>query len=97
MLGGIAVAYASSTLYTIGTALSRAEQIDVPVEVLVAGQWLSGRIVASDGMGLVLNSDNEEHSVVRMESISAVRVFTAAPVGSAVEAAARAVPLPRPA
>jgi len=90
--------YANSTLYTIGTALSRAEQLGVPVEVLVAGQWLSGRIVATDGMGLVLNSENEEHSVVRMESISAVRVFTHAPVGPPIAAAepmARPMPHPR--
>jgi hypothetical protein len=90
--------YANSTLYTIGTALSRAEQLGTPVEVLVAGQWLSGRIVATDGMGLVLNSEDEEHSVVRMESISAVRIFTPAPVGpqiAAAEAIARPMPCPR--
>ena len=90
------MSYANSTLYTMGTALSRAEQLGVAVEVLVAGQWLSGHIVASDGTGLVLNGENEEHSVVRMESISAVRVFTHAPVGTSLAPAAEARPMPRP-
>ena len=87
----------SSMIYTMGTALNRAQQLGVPVEVLVAGQWLSGRIVASDGIGLVLNCENEEHSVVRMENISAVRIFTTAPVGPPIEATEHvARPMPRP-
>lgn len=91
------MAHGSSTMYTIGTALSRAEQNCIPVEVLVGGHWLTGRIVASDGVGLVLSNDGEEHSVVRLESITAVRVFTTAPVGPPIEAAEpEAWPMPRP-
>ena len=41
-----------STLYTIGTALSRAKDQDLTVQVLVEGQWLDGRVVATDGHGL---------------------------------------------
>jgi len=77
--------YGASTIYTMGTALSRAEQLGIRVDVLVGGQWLSGCIVGNDGVGLVLNGDSEEHSVVRMESIQAVRVFATAPVGQALE------------
>jgi len=69
----------SSVLYTIGTALNRAQENDVPVQVLVEGQWLSGRVAAVDGHGLVLHSDDLEHSVIRIENVSAVRVFTEAP------------------
>ena len=69
----------SSILYTIGTALNRARDNDVPVQVLVEGQWLSGRVAAVDGHGLVLHSDDLEHSVVRIENVSAVRVFSEAP------------------
>ena len=32
----------TSTLYTIGTALSRAQDADVAVDLLVAGQWVHG-------------------------------------------------------
>jgi hypothetical protein len=86
----------SSTIYTMGTALSRAEQLGVRVEVLVGGQWLAGFIVANDGVGLVLNSDGEEHSVVRIEGISAVRVLTPAPMSQPLPAASQARPMPRP-
>lgn len=71
--------YSTSMQYTIGTALSRALDAGHDVQVLVEGQWLSGRVVASDGVGLVLESAETEHSVVRMESIAAVRVFAATP------------------
>jgi len=68
-----------STLYTIGTALSRAQDGGVPVAVLVEGTWLTGQVVGVDGHGVILAADGAEHSVVRIESISAVRVLTSAP------------------
>jgi hypothetical protein len=64
----------SSTLYTIGTALRRAHDHHLPVVLLVEGQWLRGDVAAVDGHGVILELDEEEHSVVRLEHISAVRV-----------------------
>ena len=90
------MSYGTSTVYTMGTALNRAEQMGVRVDVLVGGQWLSGFIVANDGVGLVLNNDGEEHSVVRIEGISAVRISTAAPMGRPLPAGQAARPMPRP-
>ena len=55
-----------STLFTIGTALRRAESNHLPVEVLVQGHWLRGTVAGLDGHGLVL-STYSEHSVVRLE------------------------------
>jgi hypothetical protein len=86
------MSFAQSMVYTMGTALSRAEQCDLPVEVLVGGQWLTGRVVGNDGTGLVLAGEQGEHAVVRIESITAVRVFTDTPHDRA-PAAAR--PMPR--
>jgi len=63
-----------STLYTIGTALRRARDLDLSVEVLVAGQWLQGAVAAVDGHGVVLTAGVVEQSVIRMEMISAVRM-----------------------
>ena len=71
--------YVTSMQYTIGTALSRALEAGHDVEVLVEGQWLSGLVVASDGVGVVLESSETEHCVVRMDTINAVRVFAATP------------------
>ena len=69
----------SSILYTIGTALNRAHDHDAPVQLLVEGQWLAGSVMGIDGHGVVISGDDLEHAVIRMQSISAVRVFAAAP------------------
>lgn len=85
-----------STIYTIGTALNRARDNDVPVQVLVDGQWMTGHVLAVDGFGVVLQSEGLEHSVVRMESVAAVKIFSQAPIRRApIEAAARPMPGPR--
>ena len=63
----------SSTIFTIGTALRRAADADMPVEVLVEGHWLRGAVAGVDGHGLVLTT-HAEHAVLRLEAISAVRI-----------------------
>ena len=68
-----------STIYTIGTALNRAHANHLRVEVLAEGQWLAGLVLAVDGHGVVLTDDDMGHSVIRMESVAAVRVLSAAP------------------
>ncbi len=81
-----------STIYTIGTALNRAHDNGVPVQVLVEGQWLTGDVLAVDGHGLVLQSDSLEHSVVRIDSVSAVRIFSEAPHRTPIQAGATPMP-----
>lgn len=87
----------SSMLYTIGTALNRARDNGFVVEILVEGTWLSGNVLALDGFGLCLQSDDSVHSVIRVESISAVTVRAAAPRQLALEdgPGAHAMPAPR--
>ncbi len=63
-----------STIYTIGTALRRAQDADVAVDLLVGGHWLAGRISAMDGHGVVLHGEDDDLSIIRMSSIDAVRV-----------------------
>jgi hypothetical protein len=65
--------HSTSTIFTVGTALRRAENNNLPVEVLVQGHWLRGTVAGVDGQGVIL-STHAEHSVVRLESISAVRI-----------------------
>ncbi|MGZ5416626.1 MAG: hypothetical protein ACXWDI_05580 [Nocardioides sp.] len=84
-----------STIYTIGTALNRARDNDIPVQVLVEGQWMTGKVVVVDGHGVVLQSDELEHAVVRMDAVSAVRVFTSAPGRTPIAAGAHPMPGPR--
>ena len=71
----------SSTLYTIGTALSRAKDHAVVVRVLVAGQWIEGLVSDVDGHGVVLTGSGTDHHVVRVNDISAVRVHAQDPLG----------------
>jgi endonuclease YncB( thermonuclease family) len=68
----------NSTIYTIGTALNRAKEADVSVELLLAGEWLAGMVNAIDGHGVVLLGESGELSIIRMSSIDAVRVRHAA-------------------
>jgi len=63
-----------STVLTIGTALSRAEQAGASVSALVQGQWVSGRVIGIDGHGVVLASDEGEHAVLRLEHVAVVRI-----------------------
>ena len=84
-----------STIYTIGTALNRAHDNDIPVQVLVEGQWMTGHVVVVDGHGVVLQSDEMEHAVVRMDAVAAVRIFTAAPSRTPIAAGAHPMPGPR--
>lgn len=71
-----------SMLYTMGTALDRARDSQVPVALLVEGQWIHGRVVDIDGHGVVLADLGAEHSVVKLDRVSAVRVMTEAPMGA---------------
>ena len=65
----------SSTLYTIGTALRRAHDHHLSVALLDESHWMQGQVVAVDGHGVLLDvAEDDEHSVVRLEAISAVRV-----------------------
>jgi hypothetical protein len=70
----------SSMQYTIGTALERAREGGSTVEILVGGQWLSGLVVGLDGLGVVLDHEGEEHCIVRLECVTAVRVCARAPM-----------------
>ena len=85
-----------STLYTIGTALRHARDAAAEVQVLVAGHWLGGLVRAVDGHGLILAAGVTEHSVIRMEDISAVRVLHEAPIAAPPKLEAHAMPMPAP-
>jgi hypothetical protein len=81
----------STTLYTIGTALRRAHENGMQVALLVESHWLQGRVAGIDGHGVILDfEEDQEHSVVRLERISAVRIHGLLP------AAATTMPGPAP-
>jgi hypothetical protein len=49
-------------------------------------------VLAIDGFGVVLADDELDHSVVRMESVSAVRILSAAPIRRPITAGATPMP-----
>jgi hypothetical protein len=63
-----------STVYTIGTALSRARDHGVEVRVLVSGHWIDGAVSEIDGHGVILTGPDSSHHVVRLTDVSAVQV-----------------------
>jgi hypothetical protein len=68
-----------SMVYTMGTALRRAKDLRLRVQILVQGHWLSGLVVDLDGHGLVLEREHTDHVIVRLEIVAAVRVNGSAP------------------
>jgi len=86
----------SSMLYTMGMALDRAQENGLNVRVLVDGSWLEGNIAAYDGVGLVLESPDGQHSVVRSERIAAVTVCAESPYRAPIESGDYSRPMPGP-
>ena len=74
-----------STVLTIGTALSRAEQAGASVSALVQGQWISGRVIGIDGHGVVLTNHEGESAVLRLEHVAVVRIEDSAVADPAPE------------
>lgn len=91
----------SSTLYTMGMALDRAAQNGFTVALLVEGHWLEGQVAAHDGMGVILESVEGMHCVVRNERIAAVKVMAESPyhrtpITDGEDFADEAMPMPGP-
>jgi len=68
----------TSMLYTMGVALDRAAENGFPVSLLVEGTWLDGRVAASDGVGVVLETDGQ-HCVVKTDRIAVVKIKAESP------------------
>ena len=60
-----------STVYTMGTFLSRAEGLGQEVRVLVEGHWITGTPLSCDGHGAILDSEQDGQVLVRVEAITA--------------------------
>ena len=63
----------SSTMFSVGTLLRRAEDAGTEVRVLVQGSWLDGRVLGCDGLGAVLDDGNGAQFLVRLDSVVAVQ------------------------
>lgn len=62
----------SSTMFSIGTLLRRAEDTGAEVKVLVQNSWLTGHVLGCDGLGAVLDDGRGSQSLVRLDQVAAV-------------------------
>lgn len=86
----------NSMLYTMGTALNRAAEHGFLVRVLVDGAWMEGQVAATDGVGVVLESSQGQHAVVRTERISAVQIDSESPLRNSIRSFSEATAMPGP-
>jgi len=91
--------FETSMVYTMGMALNRALETNSEVSVLVDGQWLNGAVVVTDGYGVVLDNGTE-HSIVKMDRVTAVRVLTRVPNRAGIDEGhdsfSQPMPMPTP-
>ncbi len=88
--------FGSSQLLTVGHALDRAREENMVVRVNILGEWVTGRIVKSDGHGVAILEDNGDMCVVKQEAISCVRLPANATAGRSQPAARPAPPKQHP-
>ena len=67
--------FGSTMVLTIGHTLDRAHEDNLPVRLCVAGDWVTGRVVSHDGVGVALVEGNGDLCVFRLEAISGVRLL----------------------
>ena len=66
--------FGSSMLMTVGHALDRAKEDGLVVRVNTGGEWITGRIVNSDGHGVAILETNGDLCVIRQDAVSCVRL-----------------------
>ena len=63
-----------STVLTIGSALTRAQQDEIEVSVLVQGEWFGGQVMGLDGHGVVLDDGQGHDLIVRLDHVAVLRL-----------------------
>jgi hypothetical protein len=74
----------SSMLYTMGMALDRAAENGATVSLLVDSSWIDGKVAAVDTLGVVLESLDGNHAVVKVDRIAAVKVCSESPYRASI-------------
>jgi hypothetical protein len=66
--------FGSTMLLTVGHALDRAKDEGMVVRLNIAGDWVTGRVINSDGHGVAILEQSGDLCVVRQEAVTAVRM-----------------------
>ena len=80
----------SSTMFSVGTLLRRAEDTGTEVKVLVQNSWLTGRVLGCDGLGAILDDGKGSQSLVRLDQVAAVTFSRSAMEDGASDGSPRA-------
>lgn len=66
--------FGSTMLLTIGQALDRAKDDNLTVRLHIGGDWITGKVLNSDGHGVAVLEPNGDICVVRQDTVSCVRL-----------------------
>jgi hypothetical protein len=66
--------FGTTMLLTVGHALDRAKDEGMTVRLNISGDWVTGRVINSDGHGVAILESNGDLCVVRQEAVTAVRM-----------------------
>ncbi|WP_027861220.1 hypothetical protein [Marmoricola sp. URHB0036] len=66
--------FGTTMLLTVGHALDRAKEEGMVVRLNIAGDWVTGQVINSDGHGVAVLESNGDLCVVRQEAVTAVRM-----------------------
>jgi hypothetical protein len=66
-------------LLTVGHAIDRAKEEGMEVRMNIGGEWVSGRVMNSDGHGVAVLEPNGDMCVVRRDAITCVRLESTSP------------------
>jgi len=88
--------FGSSMLMTVGHALDRAKEDGLVVRVNTGGEWITGRIVNSDGHGVAILESSGDLCVIRQDAVSCVRLPSQASGPHVPQQTEFVSPTPRP-
>jgi hypothetical protein len=66
--------FGSTMLLTVGHALDRAKDEGLVVRLHIGGDWVTGRVLNSDGHGVAIMEPNGDLCVVRQDVVTCVRL-----------------------
>jgi hypothetical protein len=61
-------------LLTVGAAIDRAKDEGMEIRINIGGEWVTGRVMNSDGHGVAILEANGDMCVVRRDAITCVRL-----------------------
>ncbi|MEO5651273.1 MAG: hypothetical protein ABIN79_06220 [Marmoricola sp.] len=68
--------FGTSMLVTVGQTLEHARDVNVSVRLYIGGEWVTGRVLHTDGHGVAIATEDGDTCVIRLDAVSCVRIPT---------------------